>query len=597
MATITRPAQYPNLLVLTGSDIVNQSDGLRIRRGRIKELLFTGGDGVPGIAGQVDFIICFVVNGTAIDHGGVDHSPQPRPLRGIIQWYQDVRNLNPTSLGDRLGWVAHEVGHYWLVPGRAKIHTPEGEIDTPTVDEVAQALNAGQGMPDYPIIGRQDRHWSPFIDGQSSAMEGLPHSAPQDLFETSVGYAYSETLARTGITFDLAGYGAITSLRSYNDLELYVMGVLSEPEFRPSQSIARYVRPRWVFPINFQSGLYAETDQGEIWYLGFNGGPHRLAAQSISSDTAAGTANLAVPFNPYDRVGLRIVQEGSQALLQARVWKRELYHQLYGCLWDMLLRIGFWLLPNPMRDNLTPLDCNDVLNDVVSGSPVNDNDAYVGWKTLATLNGRVQRVGLASRHFADRPVCFVRTRARLCLWNRNGTQTVNTRDLAVENGLMASENEFGVRTRLDDGTLVLPYRTAPKNVVRFQHTAQLDEAPRLVMDAPTGDFAFGGDVELAECVITNWAGGTGAEKQYVGRRGSFTFADFDFSYQWSDGAAIRRTAPPGNTYKMLFCLVSANDLPLTELQPYLDGLDLVRRAWEPCFNELTKGQRFADTTI
>lgn len=309
-----------------------------------------------------------------------------------------------------------------------------------------------------------------------------------------------------------------------------------------------------------------------------------------------GPVALSVPFNPYDRVGLRILQSGSTVHLQARVWPRVLNHRLHGCLYTLLSKLGAKFIRNPMIDNLEPVSCEEILSDVVSGAPSTAADVYSGWKILADIPGHADRIGLASRHLNGS--AFVRTRARrLCLWAGGQIQRLQTTDLTPENTLPAN-NAFGALTLLGDGTLVQPYRTPPGKVARFQHSTTIDEAPRVVMSAPQGDFAFGGDVEIAECMIVNWAGRAGLGKQYIGGRGTFTLADFDFDSIWNDtDRTIRRSPPLNNAYRTLFCLVTDSPLDTPTEQSYLAAIDLARRAWEPCFNELTRGQRFVDTTL
>lgn len=113
MATLTRPAQYTNLLVLTGTDILNQTqNGWHISRPAIKSLLFSDTNGVKNFSGDVDFVICFVVNGDGSDFAGADHSIQPRPLRGIIQLTQDPRQRTPSP--------THRPADRWLQPDGAR---------------------------------------------------------------------------------------------------------------------------------------------------------------------------------------------------------------------------------------------------------------------------------------------------------------------------------------------------------------------------------------------------------------------------------------------------------------------------------------------
>jgi hypothetical protein len=594
MATLQRRSEYPNVLLITGTDVVingatpNTDDLVSDWRQRVKSLLFSDTNGIRNFSGEVDFIICYVNRGQDADHKGVDHAITPRPLRGIVRlpgW-----DLSPSSnLGGLLsGGIGHEVGHYWLVPGAAQIITPNGPVPTPTPDQVAESLNRGAGLPPFSIMGRTDYHWSPYIHSQDSPMDGINHSCPETLLEQEHRYAYALGQPTTGVTFELPGQGQITTPSRYSDLELYLMGVLKPPEFQPANAGMRVLRATWVYPADFQAGLYLESNQGQKWYLGFDQGPHRLRAQSTDGSTSQ-PVYLRVPFNPADLVATRAVQRSNTLLLQVRIWGAD------------GPATSAWL-PRLMRAipfagvlrRKTSLSCTDILGDVPAGQLRESSDPYTGWNTLLTLNGRAKSVGIGGRHLGG--VCFARMRAELC-GERNGAISPIPFSRLTGINLIDQATPLFAKTLLGDGSFVLQYRTSPGGVASLQHSASVDHAPRLTMPTTSGDFSFGAWLKLLNCCIVTWAGGSGVGKNYIGVREGFRFDQFDVSPGWGATTTIRQAPPPQNTYKFLFCFMSQTSLPDSILLPKLTRLDLNRRAWEPCFNAMMQGQRRADTSI
>jgi len=153
MATLTRRNDFRDLLLITGDDIVvtavdpngqEYDELVNDWRARVKALLFSDNNGVRNFRGEVDFIVCYIHRGRAADHSGVDHTITGRPVRGIIRmpgW--DAAPANGNIEGHVTGGLAHEVAHYWLVPGGAQIETSGGLVPTPTSDEIAESLNRG----------------------------------------------------------------------------------------------------------------------------------------------------------------------------------------------------------------------------------------------------------------------------------------------------------------------------------------------------------------------------------------------------------------------------------------------------------------------
>ena len=600
MARILRFAQLRDVLYLEGTDVANvhPDDATKrtLIRSGVKAALFAVGNGVGNFRGQVDFIICYVANGVGGDFSGVDHaphneSPALRPLRGIIQLPDDLRQpMTPQRLQGHLsGGVSHETGHYWLVPGAARVRINGQMVDTPTPDDIPRSLNNGNGIPPVPIMGRQDSHWSPFIHSEGSPMDGVDHQfdSLNALTEQLYGYSTSGAALGTGVTFSFEGQD-LTSHGRYSDFEQFIMGLppaIGNPRGRTIQ----VMEPRLVSPLQFHAGLYLELADGNVWYHGFHRGPDRVLAQAVSG-AFGGAVPLNSPFDPDNRVAFRVVQRGGEFELQTRVWPPR-RPELEGCLYQILTLLGVrFVLPFKLRPELT---CEDI----VGGgqfAPAANVSPYDGWHRHLHSAGTVRRLGIAARHMGAS--CFARIKPRrLCL--RRGNTTIDVAPALATENPVAFANGWGA-TVLADGSLVLPYREKPNGGVNLLHDAQNNNAPRRVMDAPGGDFVYGGEIQLAECIIVPHAGGTSIGKRFIGRRREVRFSDVDFlSMAGPEFQSIRQAEPQGGRYRFLFCLVSRDALTDPEITAQLTELDRVRRAWEPCFSALTLGRRGADTTI
>jgi hypothetical protein len=594
MPVLTRRDDFPNLLLISGDDLVTEGDDGLVGSWRtvVKDLLFSDSNGVRNFAGEVDFILCYVNRGSALDHSGIDHSVAPRPLRGIIRL--PGKDLRPGVMGKLSGHEAHEVGHYWLVPGGGQIVTSSGTIPTPTPNEIAQSLNRGRGLPPYPIMGRQDSHWSPYADSRNSPMDGINHDTILPGLEALDGYTRTRGTENSGVPFYLDGE-AFTTTSQYSDFELFLMGILAPPAFVPSDAYLEFIRARWVYPLDFDCGLFVECEDGQCWYLGFHRGPNQVAARSLDESTSR-VASLRAPFDPRDLVGVRAIQRDGLLTFQARFFPAPDYAE--GCLYEWLRRLGARFVWDPkLRKPRTSLSAADVLGNV-SGSeaPTDAGNAQGGWTTLATYAGRAAKIGIGGRHLDKE--CFARFKADVFVGSGGTAGPLDLADFTRVNAV-DQEHPFFAKTMLPDGSFVLPYSIAAGDHVVLNHTPNEDLAPRLVMSrsSPADDFAFGAQIQLLESAITTWAGGRGVGKTFIGHRQRIRFDEFDFAAAWGEFTEVRRAAPPDNTYRFLFCFLSRAPLAEEELVPKLQGLDFNRRGWESCFRELTLGQRLADTAI
>jgi hypothetical protein len=573
MPALTVDPAHPSVLVASGSDLVGAVYGeSHLNRSVLRGALFSAANPFGNLAGQVDFVVCFVVGGEESDFAGSDATVQGRPLRGIAAIATQpatLLNLTPEKIaGTIAGGVGHEVGHYWLVPGNAKIQTSQGLVPTPTAEEIRDAINDGRSVPPFPIIARQNRHWSMYIGGDNSPMDAVNHSAPTRTTNPGVAglpASYDRVtceLPDSGLSFDLAGVGTIAPRFYYSRLERYVMGAL--PDSTGNERF-QLMQPVWTYPIQLQAGLFVQLDTGRRWYLGFYRGPHEIRAARTDDAVVSPAVPIGDPFDPYALVGLRIVQDTQGVAFQTRVWVRRRRF------------IDRFRAPA----SAVPEDCAALMREPADGAGTWQQNA---WRTIAHAPGeRAVRIGLSARTLDGAAYALVR--AALCIADSNGVRAVSSQQLTTH------FPRPGPR-RLAQGRLMMPYLTETGHQ-QYPERPGVHDAPKLLMNAPAGAFSFGGIVRLESCLVIPGLGGSAVGKTVVGHHRSVRFADF--VVPWADDEVLR-DPPPEGRYRMLFCLASQAPLSSGTRAAMLDGLDVVRRAWEIYF-DLDLPDRRADTSF
>lgn len=579
MATFIQDPNYPHVIGFYGTDVVNENNNLR--RANVKNILFSNNNPLGNLEGKVDFIICFVVDAPVGNYASVDETLLPRPLRGIIQLPKDLQMMTLTELGGLLGGgIGHEVGHYWLVPGQARIRTPTGEVETPTTDDIWMALNQGNYIPRYPIMARQDSHWSPYIHGDNSMMDSINHGSvittPGIGFLGRSGrYTQLNCESGKGPTIELPGEGQIDTDSQYSLLDRWIMGDYIPPSHTAHGKLwpnLKLIEPRWAFPLTFQAGLYFELDNGDAWYLGFDRGPHQFRASRVDGGDLTNTLSVPTnPLDPYIQTGFRIVQQDNEVHMQIRVWSPGGFS---GCLTAFLP----WF--HRVRPNIS---CNTVMADLASGALDTAKDFYTGWHTIKTVQGGVNRMGLSTRTFGNPTYALLS--ANLCQYSSNQIYSISVLDLDEQ------IPKAGPR-RLSNGKIMMPYATAD-GISTYSEDVSTQDAPKWTTEAPVGDFAFGGVLDLEACAMVNWAGRGAISHTLIGTQREVSFEDFILP--WTQAvSAIKRSDPYNNKYKMMFCVTSRTQAQIV-LPDMLQNLDRVRRAWEIYFSTVTS--RHADTLI
>jgi hypothetical protein len=589
MATVQR---FNDIVAVTGTDVLRQKNdgGMTLNRGVVRDALYNANNPLGDVRGKFDFIVCFTIGSSVVDHKGADHNLRPRPLRGIVQLPGYFTDRALSQVPSIMGWFNHECGHHWLVPV-PRIQTPDGEVPAARIWRINAALGAGDPLPPYPIMGRDNNHWSPYVEADNSCMEGNGFAEVQN----SWGKDHARGKPIEGVPYDFQGTTHDSGCR-YGDPDLFFMGALNDSNTNLQQKKLGYIQPEWVVPLDFQSGLYVEMDDGHRWYFGFDEGPQTIHAEAV--DPAAPTVSkdakqyvVSDPYNHYDQIGLRMVQMNGSVALQFRVWGL----RYVGCLVAPIRRImSFlpWPGGNPFALVRPVVNVDDVFQDLADNQMETVEDPRTGWRTYTVLPGKAVRTGLSSRTKTTTPV-YSRISSKLGAWSGSGIISIATGDLTWEfpkTGPFLTANE----------RFIMPFHHGEK-LMSYQETDTLSEAPKLIWDVAENvpevrrdSFAFGGLVGLESCLFVTHAGGAGRKKTIIGDYQEVPYADLVLPWS-AEERQVHQDPPLGGHYRTLVCLVTQD--PANVTQPRRDFVDLARQHWEPAFYAMTKQHRVMYTAI
>ncbi|MCB9432456.1 MAG: hypothetical protein H6668_10770 [Ardenticatenaceae bacterium] len=566
MAQFKLPEGYSNIIAIWGDDVVQRdSQGdYYLNRTNLRTNLFSERNPLGNLKGKVDFVVCFVVKRQGApdySQSSIEHNLYPRPLRGIVQLRaSSLENLTAKKIGDVLGGtIAHELNHYWLVPGTARIRLEGQLVNTPTADNIEQAFREGEPCPPFPIIGRQDAHWSPFLNAGNTVMDGVQYeqieATPYSGLCENDNYVQVKTCKPDGNTFTFNHNGnqmAIKTIGSNSQLEKWIMGLPDIPD--TSQFLA--LDPQWVFPSLFQSGLYLELETNgniEAWYLGYDQGPHQIMAQKVGDSSSTSSISLpSAPLDPNREIGLRTIQENTTVKLQVRTWLNPTYQQL--------------------------TEASVSIPSIDSGN----------WQTIHSLSGKLKRIGISTRTYLTE-ITYMRTytllSADLCLSSEGEITPIRLEDLEKEFPNFEAHEQPRL---LSNGRLMTPWTGS------FLETRDKHDAPKLTMIAPDKDFIFAGIFKLDACVINSWAGLTAANRTIIGKKHLVKFKDFQLP--WTNEEQHRRQEQPLNDeYMTLFCIAAQDEAQITDHM--IEGLEQLRLAWEDYYPRTVDGHRHANTNL
>jgi len=514
---------------------------------------------------------------------------RPQPLRGLIRTGHQLPQITVDIAQRYMRTFAEEIAHYWLLWSSLRINETEIAGDRAFLNP---AVN-GDPLPEYPLGGRADGHWSYAFQADASPMDGIHFDRLQTI-ELPPGHSESEIVEvlfdriMPGVQFDVPTLGKVDAVQSYNDLDLYLMGVLLPGEmYAQSDHHIEFIEPKWLFPSIFRAGLLLVFSQGDVLTFGYRNHLQTLGVDRTGS-TFSQTLNLHSVYEPWiqeRRMFLRVVRKGDDYHFQARPdWRFE--------------GSGGVVTPEPFSD----LD--------VLAPPTPSPQDWTTWRTLLklTIPDQLMAIGYVTASdqsrvldvsFSPLEVATLTQVARPTTWTIEAAGSpvaaANyfnqlTREQFLYHRPKHVQGKERVTFRSDSGRLrLISYGT-------FEHSLPSpgvvqDELPKLVAKAPSGDFVAAGSVRVERLIVAPWAAGSVVGHTLWGYPRRVATSQLMLTKQH----AARRKYDPGKPYRGAYIVVAPHRQHVT--YDVLRNVDFMRRASESFFFEATRQYRELDTRL
>lgn len=594
MPEVRRLDDYPNILIVGGRSIYKFEGDYREKlRDYVHEL--TQRDS-PVRRGTHDFWITYpypALTGHGANHSWEDMDITPRPLRGIVEMTNiPVRQLPDDyrqEIRDELHTLLQEVGHHWLVPEQLRFRVGNRFFGVPTIHNLVTQINNGS-LPDRPLLlGRSSNHWSVFTQADDSPLDGQSYIKRANRDGLATWEATRLTHDTISVSGDDGGAGELELKSTFNDAELYLMGVLGANDQYPNSDIPgtiQWLEPRIAASYDYQVGLFVTFGKGDYYTFGFYKRPDVLAATRKGGSTVEVT--LPSEYRPFTSPGmvLRIVRRGNHYYFQAR--------------------------QDTPYDNLEHSSVHGIFDDFDTlPEPTTTGD----WRRFRTVahwerSDVPQAIGLMVRRWSSSFLAEGRF-FNLELKKGAGSQGWNLNSIPREvrrvpdystlpTEILYFHRPAGVVRRVVNHRMFLtaPFSTnAPSQRDGFKHyphfdiRADDDRAPKLFIRPEPGDFAFGSSVRVSRVIPTPWAGGDIQGRTMWGVAKSMRANQLRIPTGWD----VKRTPPADDRYRCAFIIVAedADDVP----DEVVRDLDVVRRYWNTAFYNATRKQRRSSSTL
>ncbi len=559
---------YPNVLVVLGRDVYSR-DADNDYRERLRDLLYDR-DRDPVRRGSHDFWITYpvpLVRDAPSQHAHEDMGLEPRPMRGIIRMNQLPGNLSIPALKSHLRVVAQEVGHHWLVPHDLRFRQENG-------DEIGLDESLGDHLIDrepidgLPLLGRENIHWSPYWDADASPLDGQSYErlAEEDGWghwrHAPTFLPDPQLLSNFGLPFFFRGI-------EYNDLELAIMGMI-DPRSAYGGGLVRWLSPRLTAPLAYEVGIFVAFSRLDMLRFGFRR-DHRVLVARRTGETGGSRASLGSAYRPlvrdgYSGVKLRIVRRGDTYHCQARYSRRS-------------QDVGGARVPGLFDDLETHIARTTGSFEqfrTVRSMRITERPRAVGLYVLTS-----ERSLLAEGAFYN---LELRVGSRTFVHQFEGRPSERELDIALTN-LPAGEvishiPAPGARVDVENKRLLIraPFpREGDDEQQAFLQTGRLDRIPKVLRSVPDRDFAFGTVAWVLRSMLTPWAGGDAAGREYWGREGSIPARRVILP----DRQAEKRERPRDGHYRAAFIVVASDR---ARAESVIERVDGIRSAWQAVFS-------------
>jgi hypothetical protein len=581
MATVTRSASYPNVLLVTGDDVVTGD-----YRGNLQRLFEGSSSPGPVRSGSHDFWATYQVGSAATpNHSWADPAVRPRLRRGILELAAPPAAWDAATLSDRLGTLIHEVGHGWLVPRDLTVRSAEfwpapGRV-APGMDgyDASIAFTEGSRFWGPALVARQGSHWSAWMSSGGSCMDGLAWRGEGD----SDGLDRWGPQALPPVTLSPVGLPELALGARYGDVDLVLMGVISPAEaFAVDGNRLRWLEPRLMAPLDYHAGLVVLFGFNDALYFGFHTDHRQLAVQRTNGSTTTASAMDNRPFPDATRaVALRIIRRGNTYVFQAR------YSAMTA---DLLARhlAGSDSWPPPTAGPVTS-EWTTVAVREAAERPLAVGMGVKTWRPIL-CEAHFQHLEL----YANGAERVLTTAVDLPAWIPSPTSGLS----ALPDRLVRYQPAAGSRVRRRDAvaTVATPWNDfdAANRYVEydsFDDWSSVNRSPKLLAAAPPGDFVIATTARIDRSGLSPWAGGDAGNKTMWGRERSAPMSDVVLP-AWLPPL---QAPPPGNAYKTAFMIIARS---AADIRPEHErAVDTLRRYFDAAMPHLTRNRRTSDSTL
>ena len=577
MATVRRHSTYPNLLLVTGSDVVSGDYRQNIKDAIYRQTSATS----PVFRGSHDFWITYKVGDGNGGEGGesyADGAASPHALRAAV------------SMGDpgadvagQIDTMLQEVGHRWLVPANMMVTfngAPQPLVGSATMqDEVNRNMPYGSPL----LLGRSDVHWSSYFNADASPMDGVAFSRGH----IDDGMTRWDVQSLPRLSLSVTGLPSLNHLQTYCDLDLMLMGSKT-PQAAYSASGGRFywIEPQVVAPLEYHIGIFVAFSADDFAFFGFYGDPRTLAFER-STGGGRVTANVGLGYHPFSEplgaMMLRVVRRGSRYFFQARNG-----NSLAGGLQAIGMLFGG---PPPSGPAMS--------DDLAAVAPPDGGTTFDRFRTVAVLDeasARPLAVGVITKTWNS----VAAEGAFFTFELRDGNTDVVLPSMKFAQPMQAGSS-YGT---LPAGQLFKEPVTG--SWIAFRNSIRMDigtpwtdlyncwngvnRAPKIVTRAPSGDFFFGSSLKVRRTLFSPWAAGAAVNKSVWGVERSAPATGVTIPSE----TRAQWVTPPA-TFRTAFVIAAPDSSQITAAMA--QNADNTRRYWEAAFREGTQDAFWADTRL
>lgn len=554
-------ADYPNIFVVSGPEFpappASTSD--------YGSIFIDNMDSIPDTlvnTGSHHFIVIFHQPDFSGVNWGRNYSAVPTPALSYItiSSYDDIRTL------------LEEIGHAWgvykdkfafLIDG-----TYKSALDN---NEFARMINEDLPFGDQPLIcGRENMHYSSYFQADSSPMDGLAY----DRNARESGYAKWKQVPFAGAFITPGGMPPLPPLQvksPYCDLDLVLMGELAARNAYYGQNHKIFwIEPKLVAPLDYQVGLLMIMENDDQIFFGYDQHHKQLSVlvNWVSPPSAINKLlidDYAPLENDYHALSLRIVRRGNDYHFQA---KKD--NSLTGCVYSVLNTLGLTTPRIP--------DFFDDLEDFTARTSSGPMEKYRTFSSLPYQNSTPKYIGTVVRK-NDGPSMIqaafynmeVMTTERKTYLTDAVPSTLSPTFVETDvhvNQIYLHVPKIGTRIESKGARIQI---TEPLDHT-FNLSTTIDEAPKLLIKAPVGDFAYGSTVKVRRSAFTPWAYGAAVGKTIWGIEKSININQIQLS---PDLVSQHMLTPDDKNFKIAFVITTHDISSITA--DYIRRVDDLRR--------------------